>query len=157
MIIRKDVWTSLDGFDPLFFVYSEESDFCWRVWLSGFRVVFAPAAIVYHVGAGTTTKFKPYFFMFQHYRNQIVTVIKNLSLESLIKYAPGIVGLRLILVVLHIRRNEPMAVLGNMRGFFWCLLFFNQIWAKRTNVQSRRVVNDKDLFERGIITRRGWL
>jgi GT2 family glycosyltransferase len=157
MIVRKDVWTRLNGFDPLFFVYSEESDFCWRVWLSGDRVIFAPDAVVYHVGAGTTTKFKPYFFMFQHYRNQIVTVAKNLSLESLIKYAPGIVGLRFILVLFHIKRNEPMAMIGNLRGFAWCLLFFKQIWVKRLSVQSERVVHDQDLFERGIITRQAWI
>ena len=96
MIVRKEIWTSLKGFDPLFFVYSEESDFCWRVWLSGYRVVFAPSATVYHVRAATTTKFRPYFFMFQYYRNQIVTVAKNLSLKNLIKYTPGIVGLNLI-------------------------------------------------------------
>ena len=157
MVVRKEIWNSLDGFDPLFFVNSEESDFCWRVWLSGYRVVFAPSAKVYHVRAATTTKLAPYFLIFQYYRNQIVTVAKNLSLKNLIKYTPGIVGLQLIQVVLHIRRNRPMSILGNLRGVAWCLVFFNKVWIKRLTVQGGRVVNDEDLFDRGAILRRACL
>lgn len=153
MIVRKKIWDNLDGFDPLFFVYSEESDFCWRVWLSGYRVVFAPSSKVYHVGSGTTTKFKPSYLMFQQYRNQIVTVIKNLSLKNLIKYTPGLVGYNLKWIFLHISRNEPQSVLGNLRGVAWCLLFFNKIWVKRLAVQIRRVVSDETLFKRGAILR----
>jgi GT2 family glycosyltransferase len=143
----------LDGFDPLFFVYSEESDFCWRVWLAGYRVVFVPSAKVYHVGAATTTKFRPSYLMFQQYRNQIVTMVKNLSLKNLVKYTPGLVSYNLKWLFLHISRNEPQSVLGNLRSITWCLLFFNKIWLKRLEVQTRRVVSDEALFKRGAILR----
>jgi GT2 family glycosyltransferase len=154
MIVRSGVWNSLDGFDPLFFVNSEESDFCWRVWLFGYRVVFAPSAKVYHVRAASTIKLSPDFLMFQYYRNQIVTVAKNLSLKNLIKYSPGLLGLNFIRVMLHISRNEPLSMLGNLRGVTWCLVFFNRIWIKRIRVQSRRVVRDEALFKRGVLSRR---
>jgi GT2 family glycosyltransferase len=153
MIVRREIWNNLDGFDPLFFVYSEESDFCWRVWLSGYRVVFAPSAKVYHIGAATTTKFRPSYLMFQQYRNQIVTMAKNLSLKNLIKYTPGLVSYNLKWIILHISRNEPQSVLGNLQGVGWCLFFFNRIWVKRLTVQARRVVSDEDLFEKGAISR----
>jgi GT2 family glycosyltransferase len=153
MIVRKKIWDNLDGFDPLFFVYSEESDFCWRVWLAGYRVVFVPSAKVYHVGAATTTKFRPSYLMFQQYRNQIVTMVKNLSLKNLVKYTPGLVGYNLKWVFLHIGRNEPQSVLANLRGVTWCLFFFNKIWLKRLEVQTRRVVSDEALFKRGAILR----
>jgi GT2 family glycosyltransferase len=160
MIIRKKLWISLGGFDPLFFVYSEETDFCWRIWLSGYRVVFVPSGIVYHVGAGTSKKFGSYFarvLLFQYYRNRIVTVTKNLSLKNLIKYAPGLFGINLIQAALHISRNEPMSMLSNLRGIAWCLLFFNKLWIKRLTIQRRRVVKDNDLFDRGVISKRVWL
>jgi GT2 family glycosyltransferase len=154
MIVRRDLWNRLGAFDPLFFTYFEESDFCWRVWLSGYRVVFAPSATVYHVGGATTAKFKRHFLMFQFYRNQVVTVVKNLSLKNLIKYSPGRVGQHLVKVLVHISRNEPMSLLGNMHGVAWCLFFFNKIWVKRLNVQASRVVDDEDLFARGVISRK---
>jgi hypothetical protein len=157
MIVRKKIWTSLGGLDPLFFVYSEESDFCWRVWLSGYRVVFAPSATVYHVGAASTTKFGSYFLMFQQNRNQLVTVAKNLSLKNLIKYTPGIVGLKLNEVVRDVRKNRPVSILGTICGAVWCLLFFNKVWMKRLTVQGERVVDDEELFERGVISRSPYL
>jgi hypothetical protein len=153
LVVRKDVWTDLDGFDSLFFVYFEEADFCWRVWLSGHRVVFAPSARVYHVCAATTSRFRPYFLMFQFYRNQIVMVVKNLSLKNLIKFTPGLVGVYLMRVMLHLSRNEPASMLGNLRGIAWCLLYFRRIWTKRLIIQRRRIINDEDLFMRGAISR----
>jgi GT2 family glycosyltransferase len=152
MIVRKEIWVALNGFDPLFFVYSEETDFCWRVWLSGYRVVFAPSAKVYHVGAATSVKFKPYFFMFQYYRNQIVTVLKNLSLKNLIKYMPGIAGVQFFQAGVNISQNLPICLMSNIQGVAWCLLFFNRLWPKRLEVQARRVVSDEDLLRRGAIT-----
>jgi GT2 family glycosyltransferase len=153
MIVRKGIWSRLEGFDPLFFIYSEESDFCWRVWLFGYRTVFVSAAKVYHVRAASMTKLTPYFLMFQYYRNQIVTVAKNLSLKNLIKYTPGLIGLQFIRILKQLSRNEPMSILGNLSGFAWCLIFFNQVWTKRLKVQVGRVVKDEDLFERGVISR----
>jgi GT2 family glycosyltransferase len=163
MMVRKEIWNRLDGFDPLFFVYCEESDFCWRVWLSGYRVVFAPSATVYHVGSATTKKLRPLYseraryFMFQYYRNQIVTVAKNLSLKNLFKYTPGLVGLNLIQIGLLISRNEPLFLLDNLHGYAWCLLFFKKVWVKRLAVQGRRVVNDGNLFKRGAILQRAMI
>ncbi len=160
MIVRKKIWKVLEGFDPLFFVYSEETDFCWRVWLSGYRVIFAPSATVYHKGAATSIKFGYYFarvLMFQYYRNQIITVVKNLSLRNLIKIVPGLFGLNLVQLVLQIRRNQSILLLSNLRGITWCFLFFNKLWRKRLVVQGGRVLNDKDLLERGALYRRAWL
>lgn len=160
MIARNRTWKVLDGFDPLFFVYSEETDFCWRVWLTGYRVIYAPSATVYHAGAATSTKFGYYFarvLMYQYYRNQIITVIKNLSLRNLIKIIPGLFGLNLVQFVLQLSRNQPILLLSNLRGITWCFLYFNKLWTKRLAVQRERVVNDKVLLERGALTERAWL
>ena len=135
------------------FVYSEESDFCWRVWLSGYAVIFVPLAKVYHVNAATTSKFGKSFLKFQFHRNQIVTVIKNLSLKNLAKYTPGLIGTWLINFLRYIIRNDPESLLGNLRGIGWDLLFFKCVWRKRLIVQQRRIVTDEYLFETGIISR----
>src|SRR5258708_6011548 len=38
MLIRSEVVKHVGLFDDSFFSYFEESDFCWRVWLSGYKV-----------------------------------------------------------------------------------------------------------------------
>ena len=48
LLVRGDVLAVLGGFDPQFFMYSEETDLCRRIKHAGWRVVYDPAAIVIH-------------------------------------------------------------------------------------------------------------
>lgn len=47
-LIRRDLFEQLGGFDAAFFMYAEEFDLSWRVWLSGKRAVQVPAARMHH-------------------------------------------------------------------------------------------------------------
>jgi N-acetylglucosaminyl-diphospho-decaprenol L-rhamnosyltransferase len=50
-LIHKDVFDAMGGFDPRFFMYAEELDLSWRVWIAGHRIITVPDAIVHHRGA----------------------------------------------------------------------------------------------------------
>jgi hypothetical protein len=47
-LIDAEVFRTIEGFDPLFFLYGEDVDLSWRVWRAGKRVVYAPEAICSH-------------------------------------------------------------------------------------------------------------
>jgi GT2 family glycosyltransferase len=51
MLIRKKVFDSLSGYDETFFMYSEDIDLLWRAKRRGFRTLFVPQAVAYHVGS----------------------------------------------------------------------------------------------------------
>ena len=51
--IRRDLYARLSGFDETFFMYGEEMDLSWRVWISGEKIVPALAARVHHRGAAS--------------------------------------------------------------------------------------------------------
>ena len=92
MAIRKDVLDKIGGFDEDFYMYLEETDICWRVWLSGYRVVFSPKSIVYHA-YGTKKKLQSRYYpnyTVRYYgcRNYITTLLKNLGTINLIKILP---------------------------------------------------------------------
>ncbi|WP_445154970.1 glycosyltransferase family 2 protein [Arthrobacter sp. Hor0625] len=58
MLVRRDVWEDLRGFDPALPGTGDDVDFCWRNRLAGHRVVVVPSARMFHVahrphGAGT--------------------------------------------------------------------------------------------------------
>jgi len=60
MLIRRDVWELLQGFDPALPGSGDDVDFCWRNWLAGNRVVVVPGARMFHVehrphGLGTSS------------------------------------------------------------------------------------------------------
>lgn len=48
MIIRKDVFDLVGGFDEKFFVFYEDVDFCYRVKRAGYRVIYNPEIVVSH-------------------------------------------------------------------------------------------------------------
>lgn len=51
-LIDRDLWAGLRGFDPMFFMYGEEADFCLRARSFSARPLITPdATIVHHGGA----------------------------------------------------------------------------------------------------------
>ncbi len=49
MLVRRDVWEQLGGFDPALPGTGDDVDFCWRNRLAGHRVVVVPTARMFHV------------------------------------------------------------------------------------------------------------
>jgi GT2 family glycosyltransferase len=53
MLIRREVWDQVGGFDPGMALFGEDIDLCWRVHAAGFRVRVITDAVVYHALAAT--------------------------------------------------------------------------------------------------------
>ncbi|WP_320537829.1 glycosyltransferase family 2 protein [Pseudarthrobacter sp. IC2-21] len=49
MLVRRDIWEHLSGFDPALPGTGDDVDFCWRNRLAGHRVVVVPTARMFHV------------------------------------------------------------------------------------------------------------
>lgn len=47
-MVSRELWERLDGFDPSFFMYGEEADFCLRARKLGFRPMITPNAEIIH-------------------------------------------------------------------------------------------------------------
>jgi GT2 family glycosyltransferase len=54
MLIRRDLFEAIGGFDERFFLYCEDTDLCRRVWDSGHSVRFVSGAVVRHVGGASS-------------------------------------------------------------------------------------------------------
>lgn len=77
MFVRAAVWNQLGGLDGDFFAHMEEIDFCWRVHNAGYRVVYCPQSVLYHVGGGTLPKSNPFKTQL-NFRNNLSMLYKNL-------------------------------------------------------------------------------
>lgn len=60
MIVRRELYQKLNGFDPAFFLYSEETDFCLRARESGFEIGYVPEVTVEHIGSASEDLRDPY-------------------------------------------------------------------------------------------------
>ncbi|MBP5536452.1 MAG: glycosyltransferase family 2 protein [Bacteroidales bacterium] len=77
MFVKSEAWKALGGLDGDFFAHMEEIDLCWRAKNAGYKVVYCPAATVYHVGGGTLPKSSPFKTQL-NFRNNRAMLYKNL-------------------------------------------------------------------------------
>lgn len=47
-LIDSAAFRAVGGFDPVYFLYNEDVDLSWRLWLSGWKVIYEPAALCAH-------------------------------------------------------------------------------------------------------------
>lgn len=77
LFIKKQYWIETGGFDNSFFAHMEEIDLCWRLKNRGYKVMYCPDSVVYHVGAGTLNSDSPYK-TYLNFRNNLAMLKKNL-------------------------------------------------------------------------------
>ena len=53
LLIRRELWNDLGGFDRAFFMYGEEADLCLRAAKRGARPLFTPTATIIHYGGAS--------------------------------------------------------------------------------------------------------
>jgi len=152
MIVRRDVFDRVGGFDEDYFIYMEETDLCWRIWLNSYRVVFLPTSIVYHAFGRIAKLSSPYTKFLARYhgtKNYIVTLTKNLDVWNMLRILPVHIGLWFGIVVWHISRGRIVEATWIIKGILWNLIKLKIIWKKRQEVQRRiRKVSDSDIMPR---------
>jgi len=89
MMINRKVFLECGGFDEDFFAYYEDVDLGWRLWVLGYKVVFAPGSIVYHHHHGTSKTFGEDRLRFLKERNSLYSVFKNYDDSNLARAFSG--------------------------------------------------------------------
>jgi hypothetical protein len=53
-MMRRDLIEAIGLLDEAYFMYAEETDFCWRAWRAGYEVHYAPVGEIVHLGGGSS-------------------------------------------------------------------------------------------------------
>jgi len=153
VMIKSPIYKELGMFDETYFIFMEETDFCFRVCLRGYKVIFVPKAIVWHAFHTPLKEFKryytPYMTKFLGCRNYIMTLLKNLSLGSLFKILPFHILSWLCISVLFLFRGKFTDSILILKGIFWNLFHIKGTIKKRIYVQRGiRRVKDEAIFNK---------
>lgn len=89
MLIQRDVFLTVGGFDPDYFAFFEDVDLGWRLWLLGYRATLTPTAITYHRHHGTAENIPHHRVQVLYERNALYTIYKNYEQANLDKILPA--------------------------------------------------------------------
>ena len=87
-IYRKKILAKIGYFDAEHFAYLEDTDIGYRARIYGYENWYAPKAIVYHVGSGTSGSRYNQFKTRYSSRNNIYLIYKNMPLLQIILNLP---------------------------------------------------------------------
>jgi GT2 family glycosyltransferase len=118
LMIRRDVWEKLGGFDENFYpLWFEDVDFLKRAKDLGFRLYFEPEAVAKHTGAHSIRKISLEFRELYWYRSVLKYAAKHFTpgAEKAVCLAV-IIGsvLRTVLGIPRQRSLKPIAVYGRV-------------------------------------------
>lgn len=137
-----DVAVRGEVFDETFFAYREDADLAWRGRLFGWKAVYVPSAVAYHVRRVTpeARRTLPPEINFHSVKNRFLLRLKNESAYLALRNAPFELTRDLIvfLATLTVERTS----FGAWR---WLWQHRRAILEKRREIQRRRVVSDRAL------------
>jgi GT2 family glycosyltransferase len=72
VLIKKEVFEKIGLLDKNYFAYWEDVDFCQRAKRTGFKVVYAPNAIIWHKNASSSGRPGSVTHMYYQTRNRLI-------------------------------------------------------------------------------------
>ena len=90
-IYNKEILNKIGYFDEAFFAYLEDVDIGFRANCFGYKNIFCPDAIVYHIISGTTGNKKTEFKTKLSARNNVYLIYKNLPSFLIILNLPFLI------------------------------------------------------------------
>jgi GT2 family glycosyltransferase len=144
VLLKREVLERTGLFDSEMFMYFEEVDLCWRIWLSGYKVVYSPVSLVYH-GFGTSIRSNEQKRIYLYYRNHILVLLKNYNFFNTAKsiFVSFMFEARNFTIFLIRRKTSTSIAIA--KAFLWNLIHLRSSWLKRQTVQKyvRRVPDEE--------------
>jgi GT2 family glycosyltransferase len=140
-LIQRKLFEELGRFDPEFFMFADEYDLSWRVWISGHQAVAVPSAKLHHRGAaqvnpaggGAAVEFRTSDSKrFYTNRNSLLVLLKNarLLLLLLVPLQLGLLLLEAVAALVLVRRWDFV------RRAYWDAV--EDCWRLRRHILAER-------------------
>ncbi len=137
MVVRRDAFEAIGGFDENYFCFGEDVDLCFRLRLRGYAILQSPQAVVHHVGGGLTGS-RSAFARFHGARNRLWTFVKCMPAQLLWPLLPLHLILTGIACTIAIFTGGRFAA---WRGFIAGVRGLNEMWRSRRELQNSRTVS----------------
>lgn len=143
VLYRKSMLEDIGLFDEDFFAYLEDVDLALRAQSAGYKCLYVPEAIMYHLGCGTTGSGYNKLVVRLSCRNNINMMVKNFPTPILCEFLPQIIFWQsYYLAAVIIRKGSILAWLS---GVFDALRLLPKMLHKRKQINEKRKLSLQDL------------
>lgn len=148
-LFTHECLTKVGLYDEEYWMYNEDQEHGWRIWLKGYKCVLAPEAVVYHKYEFGKS-IKQYYWMD---RNRIISTLICYRLPTLILITPACLLMEIGHILFSIKNGW-----WREKRRVWMYFFKPRTWAyifkaRRRNQKGRKV---KDAQIAKLITGRIW-
>ena len=147
MFVRADAYHKVGGLDNDFFAHMEEIDLCWRLQLSGYKIMAIPKSIVYHVGGGTLPKNssrKTYL----NFRNNFALLFKNLPKNRLWKVFIARLVLDGVAAIRFLTEGKYHDTLAVFRAHMYFYAHMPELIRKR---KGKKLIPVSSIYQKNIV------
>ena len=171
LIILKNIFDNLGGFDEKFFFSFEDVDLSWRVRINGYKILVVQTSIVHHLGGGTSDKISS-DLTFHSVKNQISMKITNFETYLVVKVLFLFLlryGFREIKILFDYIINGKTTITstnyedkiaakpnirGILKGMFWLFSNIPYLFTKHRSVNKMRKISTDEFKKTGLMTRK---
>jgi GT2 family glycosyltransferase len=140
MVFDREAAEEIGGFDESFFLYQEDVDFCWRLWLVGRGSFLSSQAVVFHRGGASSRLLDRRWVQSHNTANVLATFFKNAEARTLdVLFGP-------LLLTLRARARLAGDQASFHQGVEEVLGRLSALVEARQTVQDTRIVGDDELF-----------
>lgn len=150
MLMKKDLFLKLGGFDERYFAYSEDYDLSWRAWLYGLKVIHVPKSKYYHKIGGTLGSRSP-FYVYLQWKNELRNIIKNAEILNMFKllffhfmYSIG------AYFFIYLKEGDFLIFTQIIKAYLSIIPEIRTLLKQRKDIQKERKIKDEYFYEKGI-------
>ena len=142
MLIRRDVWDQVGGFDANLPLFRDDIDFCWRVHAAGYEVRVVTDAVVYHrelsarqIRKTPATGGHPRML---DRRSALYVFAVNLPLAPMLTVVGGCVAGSLVRAAYFLVTKQQRKAAAHLGAVFWLLRHPVLLWRARRRRAAHR-------------------
>ncbi|MFZ2025200.1 MAG: glycosyltransferase family 2 protein [Microgenomates group bacterium] len=143
MSVLKKVEVEGNILDPSYFAYFEETDMCHRVWLAGYKIVYAYKSVMYHKMGATSSSMNNAFIQYHSFKNRINSYCKNLGNGLVWQIVPYHIFLSCCMAWFMLLKGKMSIWWAIHRAIWWNIYHISRTLKMRGTIQKKiRVSND---------------
>lgn len=147
-LYKRSLFEDIGYFDEDYFAYLEDVDLGLRAQSAGYKCLYVPSAVIYHLGCGTTGSGYHPLVVKLSAQNNWNTLVKNIPLPLLLRFLPQIVYWQLYYLAVVILRGGQLWPW--LKGTASALKLLPKMVEKRAEINRKRRVG-LDYLEKVIV------